>query len=138
MKALYTSYRTAGSGMQVEAESASSILCTAYSDVILNNGNSTEKQRLTYTLMISFDAGAYSYEIKDFSLQRFCIPARPVACEIQTKPTPVEAVYVPTKRKKEIPPYSLESELNKVASSLISAMKSSASTERQLAGINPK
>ncbi|MDX5418972.1 MAG: DUF4468 domain-containing protein [Hymenobacteraceae bacterium] len=136
MKAFYYTYSAGENAIQLESDDTGRLSGKAFTDIIVDDGITTEKQRLWYTLAIELGDGKFRYELTDFSMQRYCIPARPVACEMQTKLVAAEAIIKPAKkgkRKVDSNPYSPENALEKTASSIVAVMKESALSERRIA-----
>ncbi len=141
LKAFFNTYKAREKRIELLRDDASLISGRTYTDVIINDGTTTEKQRLWYTLAIDLSEGKFSYEMKDFSLQRHCIPARPVPCEEQTKLVGLEKMIAPTSKKsvkgRTSLPNSPEKVVNNTMSSLIAGLRTSALTEQRIAGIKP-
>jgi hypothetical protein len=141
IKAFLNTYTSGENSIKLLRDDASLISGNTFTDVIINDGTTTERQRLWYTLVVELEEGRFSYELKDFSLQRHCIPAREVPCEEQTKLVSLEKMLAPTGKKsaKGRPsiPSSPERVVNKTVSSLIAALRTSALTEQHIAGIKP-
>lgn len=141
MKAFYLAGSSSDEPIILEDGAAGKMIGQAYTDIIVNDGKTTEKQRLWYTLLIELEDGKFSYVLKDFSMQRYCIPARPIACEEQTKPVALEDVFKPATKKAKsssVKAYSLENQLSKAAASLVASLTKSALTDRNIAGISQK
>ena len=136
MKGFYHTYSAKENAIQLETDNTGRLSGKAFTDIIVNDGITTEKQRLWYTLVIELSDGKFRYELTNFSMQRYCIPARALACETQTKPVAAEAIIRPAKKgKKKVSthPYSPENVLEKTTSSLVAVMKESALSERRIA-----
>lgn len=142
MKAFYNTYSAGENAMKLETDEPGRLSAKTFTDVIVDDGTTTERQRLWYTLSLDLEDGRFIYEMRNFSLQRHCIPARQIPCEAQTKTIAVEALISPVKKGKKnktsTNPYSLENALEKATSSLLAAMQSSALSERRIAGIKPE
>jgi hypothetical protein len=140
VKTFYSSHKAGTEPIQVLRDDTGLISGKVFSDVIVNDGTSTEKQRLWYTLSIELGDGRLTYEIKDFSLQRYCIPARQIPCEVQTKSVAVESILKPVANKKDAKkalaqPYSPESALGKATATLLAALEANTLKEQRIAGV---
>ncbi|MBD1396743.1 DUF4468 domain-containing protein [Pontibacter sp. JH31] len=136
MKAFYNTYGAGENAMQLVTDDTGRLSGKAFTDIIVDDGTTTEKQRLGYTLTLELEDGKLRYEMTDFRMQRYCIPARPVACELQTKLVAAEAILKSTKKgKKKVSTnsYAPENALEKTTSSMVTAMKESALAEHRIA-----
>jgi hypothetical protein len=143
VKTFYSSYKGGTDAIQVLRDDAGLISGKVFTDVIVNDGTSTEKQRLWYTLSIELGDGRLTYEIKDFSLQRYCIAAKQIPCDVQTKSVAVESFLKPVANKKDArkvhaQPYSPENALGKATATLVSALEANALKEQRIAGVKPE
>jgi hypothetical protein len=141
IKMFYGAGSSSKEQLQLTDGAAGNMEGKAFMDIIVNDGNTTEKQRLWYTIQVELHDGKFSYVLKDLSLQRYCIPAKQIACEEQTKPVAVEDLLkltAKTSKKSPAKAYSLESQLSKAASTLITSLTKSAITERHIAGLSPE
>jgi hypothetical protein len=141
IKTFYSTGTSSKEQIQLTDGAAGNMVGKAFMDVIINDGITTEKQRLWYTILVELHDAKFRYVLKELSLQRYCIPAKQIACEEQTKPVAVEDLLKLTARSAKKSPakaYSLESQLGKAASNLVTSLTKSALTERHIAGLSPE
>lgn len=124
-------FKSADDVIQMDDKAGGKIIGKAFSDIVVYDGKVSEKRRLWYTLKVEMKDGRYRYELKDFLMQRYCLPRMPVSCEVQTKPVAAEIILSPSNKvnKKGKPSQgyaSFQEELNKTAESLIASIKNTA------------